>query len=113
MTELTPSTLASAAPTAAVSPNCERITILANIIENLTGNRLNEDQALADQAHWLAMQIDELSESRSDVLRLAGIGLDLSQRYIKDDDPLGEELFFLFGEIADVVVGSRNQQIVN
>lgn len=113
MTEMIPSTVATTATTAVASPNQERIRTLANIIENLTGHRLSEGLSLVDQAHWLAVMIDEQPHGYHDVSRLAGIGLDLSRHHVEDDDTLGEQLFFLFGEIAEAVIAEHSRPGAN
>ncbi|WP_141700837.1 hypothetical protein [Methyloceanibacter superfactus] len=79
----------------------ERISLLACIAEDLTKQRVDEDRPLAAQGNWLAVQIDEHHHDLYRVGLLASIGLTVSKSHLEDDDMLGNELAFVFREIAE------------
>jgi hypothetical protein len=103
MTDSIPSTsVVPGTPLRQVAYDKQRIEILASVIEHLTDPLTLQGRLLAEQANWVACQIEENSDDQHTVVMLAAIGLELSKGRDEEDDMLGQELFFLFSEIAEV-----------
>lgn len=62
---------------------------------------------------FLGHRLDSHKAGGTEFILIAGIGVNLSQRHIENDDTLGEELFFLFGEIAEAVVEAQRRRPTN